>query len=273
MQGISGIGKFYLSNNAESKIQILLTSSMMRLCWPVTHFFSRSIESVCRERGKESFEEEDEVICFKQVTDKFQEEKDDIKELKCLVCEEKHDLDNCKQFNNMLVDERSKILRRKRLCYGCYLPVSAEHTAKTCKKRRICKICTMLHPTGLHGYVPRWKGGGAAGNSKDGGNDTVRTNFAEMDVKSAPANMVSKIISMCVVPIKVTNAKTKREVSPFAMPDNCSKGCFIKNSIRERLGASGRKTEIIIKTLNGDQEVASTVISGLKVASDMEGVR
>ena len=30
---------------------------------------------------------------------------------------------------------------------------------------------------------------------------------------------------------------------------------------------------IIIKTLNGDQEVASTVISGLKVASDMEGVR
>ena len=28
-----------------------------------------------------------------------------------------------------------------------------------------------------------------------------------------------------------------------------------------------------IKTLNGDQEVASTVISGLKVASDMEGVR
>ena len=30
-------------------------------------------------------------------TDKVQEEKDDIKEMKCLVCEEKHDLDNCKQ--------------------------------------------------------------------------------------------------------------------------------------------------------------------------------
>ena len=57
------------------------------------------------------------------------------------------------------------------------------------------------------------------------------------------------------------------------MLDNCSQGCFIKNNIRERLGASGRKTEIIIKTLNGDQEVASTVISGLKVASDMRAVR
>ena len=30
---------------------------------------------------------------------------------------------------------------------------------------------------------------------------------------------------------------------------------------------------IIIRTLSGDQEVASTVISGLQVANDMEGVR
>ena len=131
----------------------------------------------------------------------------------------------------------------------------------------------MKHPTGLHGYVPRWKVGGAADNSKDGDSDTVKTNFAEMDVISASANMASKIISMCVVPIKITHADTKREVSTFAMLDNCSQGCFIKNNIRERLGASGRKTEIIIKTLNGNQEVASTVISGLKVASDMKGVR
>ena len=131
----------------------------------------------------------------------------------------------------------------------------------------------MKHPTGLHGYVPRWKVGGAADNSKDGDGDTVKTNFAEMDVKSASANMASKIISICVAPIKITHAETKREVSTFAMLDNCSQGCFIKNNIRERLGASGRKTEIIIKTLNGDQEVASTVISGLKVASDMKGVR
>ena len=57
------------------------------------------------------------------------------------------------------------------------------------------------------------------------------------------------------------------------MFDNCSQGCFIKSNIRGRLGARGRKTEIIIKTLNEDQEFAPTVISGLKVASDMKGVR
>ena len=173
----------------------------------------------------------------------------------------------------MSVNKRSKMLRRKKLCYGCYLTVSAEHTTKTCKKRRICKICTRMLPTGLHGYVPRWKGGGAADNSKDGGNDTVTTNFVKMDVKSASVNIVSKIISMCVVPVKVTHAETKREVSTSAMLDNCIQGCFIKNSIRKRLGASGRKTEVIIKTLSRYQEVASTVISGLRVVSDTEGVR
>ena len=80
------------------------------------------------------------------------------------------------------------MLRRKRLCYGCYLPVSAEHTAKTCKKRRVCRICAMKHPIGLHGYVPRWEVGGAADN-KDSDSKTVKTNFAEMDVKSASANI------------------------------------------------------------------------------------
>ena len=34
-------------------------------------------------------------------------------------------------------------------------------------RKRECKICAMKHPTGLHGYVLRWKVGGAAGNSKD----------------------------------------------------------------------------------------------------------
>ena len=45
-------------------------------------------------------------------TDKVQEKKDDVKETKCQASEEKHDLDNCTQFNNMSVDERSKMLGR-----------------------------------------------------------------------------------------------------------------------------------------------------------------
>ena len=104
-------------------------------------------------------------------------------------------------------------------------------STQTCKKSVICKICTMMYPTELHGYFPRWKGGG------------VKPNLSEMDVKPTSANIVSKIISMCVVTIKVTHVEIKREVSTFTMLHNCSQGYFInKKNIRERLGAkAGRQ--------------------------------
>ena len=114
------------------------------------------------------------------------------------------------------------MIRGKRLCYGCYLPVSAQHTTKTVKKRRVCKICAIKNPSGLPEYVPRWKVGRAADNSKNGDSDTVKTNFAEMNVKSASTTMASKIISICVALIKISHAETKREVSTLPMLDNCS---------------------------------------------------
>ena len=39
----------------------------------------------------------------------------------------------------------------------------------------------------------------------------------------------------------------------------------MKDSIRKNVGADGRKTGITIKTLNGEQKMKLTVMSGLKV--------
>ena len=55
------------------------------------------------------------------------------------------------------------------------------------------------------------------------------------------------MINMCVVPIKVTHVETKREVSAFAILDNCSQGCFIERNIRKRHGASDRNNYQNIK--------------------------
>ena len=160
--------------------------------------FSLEALKVYVEKEKKSRLKKKMKSCASNTTNKVQEEKDDIKEIKCPVREEKHDQDKCKQFNNVSVDERSKMLRRKILCYGCYLPISAEHTTKTCKKRRVCQTCTMKHPTRLHEYVPRRKGDGAADNRKDGDSDTVKTNFPEVDLKSVSAKWLQKS-SVCVL--------------------------------------------------------------------------
>ena len=74
----------------------------------------------------------------------------------------------------------------------------------------------------------------------------VVSNFAEMDMKCASTGIPAKIISMCVVPVKIGHVVTQKEVSTLAMLDNCSQGTFMKESIKEKLGISGRKTEITI---------------------------
>ena len=105
---------------------------------------------------------------------------------------------------------------------------------------------------------------------KQGGSN-LKSNFAGMDLKSPSANITPNFISMCVLLVKVSYAGSKKQISTYAMLDNCSQGCFVKDSIRKNLGANGRKTEITIKTLNGEQKMKSTVMSGLKVRSDSDG--
>ena len=75
----------------------------------------------------------------------------------CPLCGKKHDLDDCKLYLELQVNERSKTLFKNKLCYGCYKPISTSHNARTCENRRICQVCGGKHPTGLHGYEPKRK--------------------------------------------------------------------------------------------------------------------
>ena len=68
--------------------------------------FSREALKVYVEKEEKSHLKKKMKPYASNTTDKVQEQKDDIKEIKYPVCEEKHDLDKCKQFNNMSVDER-----------------------------------------------------------------------------------------------------------------------------------------------------------------------
>ena len=64
-------------------------------------------------------------------------------------------MDNCTVFNKQTVEERSRTLTKKKLCYGCHMLITADHNATTCSNRRISKICNQKHLTGLHEFVPK----------------------------------------------------------------------------------------------------------------------
>ena len=51
---------------------------------------------------------------------------------KCKMCNGRHDLDECKAFNDMTVEERSKFLSKQKLCYVCYEVISPKHTVRNC---------------------------------------------------------------------------------------------------------------------------------------------
>ena len=135
--------------------------------------------------------------------------------------------------------------------------ITADHNTRICSNRRICKICNQKHPTGLHGYVPKRRDRSNSATTSSANpieNDNLRassvpvvSNFAEMEMKCASAGIPAKIISMCVVPAKIGHVHTKKEVSTLAMLDSCSQGTFMKGSIKEKIGISGKKTESQLK--------------------------
>ena len=73
----------------------------------------------------------------------------------CPVCGERHDIEDCKYYLQQTLEERSKLVFQKKLCYGCLEPMTMEHNAKDCKHRLTCKICRISHPAGLYRYTKK----------------------------------------------------------------------------------------------------------------------
>ena len=55
---------------------------------------------------------------------------------KCKMCNGWHDLDECKAFNDITVEERGKFLSKQKLCHGCYEVISPKHSKELSKKKK-----------------------------------------------------------------------------------------------------------------------------------------
>ena len=115
-------------------------------------------------------------------------------------------------------------------------------------------VCKQSHATGLHGYLPKKKEHKVTSDPKDGvppvnNKKLMTSNFAEMDIKCNSSSIESKIISMCVLPVKVSHSKSKKEFSTYAVLDNCRQVMFIKEDIQKKLGTVGREADITVKLI------------------------
>ena len=148
--------------------------------------------------------------------------------------------------------------------------MSDSQNAKTCTSKLISSSCKGNLPTPLHGYVPKDKrstGGGDQHPKKI--EEVLKNSFAGLDdLKCAAASKDhgSNVISMCIVPVKLKHEHGANEVTTYAMLDNCSQGSFIHDSVVKKLGVTGSKATINLKTLQGVISEKSVSVEGIKVA-------
>ena len=74
----------------------------------------------------------------------------------------------------------------------------------------------------------------------------------------ATTKMKSRVVTMCIVPIKVRYVHSRKEMHTYVMLDCCSQGTFINTD--------GMKATIKIKTLTGKDTQESQTIIALKVS-------
>ena len=180
----------------------------------------------------------------------------------CPLCGSQHDPDDCEQFNSKSIEERKKFLRATRKCFGCY---GENHLSKGCTAKRTCRKCHKQHPTGLHIEGFRKE---KATQPIDSNNDTsqVSTSCIKLtESQCAATGTENSLILHAVLPVEVKIKGTNETVSTYAFYDNGSGGCFISESLREKLGVPEVKTKLQIRTMHGQNIVDSAIVKGLTV--------
>lgn len=187
----------------------------------------------------------------------------------CPSCRRVHDLDDCREYQAKSVDERRRFLIEKQLCFACYATASKSHNARTCKQRRVCKICGKSHPTGLHGYKPMPK---LTQNSSEHhrtlNNEHSTANNDETAVKAVGAfatDVSDSNITMSIVKVLLTT-DAGNKVTVYAALDSLSSACFIQRDIWTLLGSPGQPTEITVRTLSDERKLDTFAVNGLRVS-------
>ena len=86
----------------------------------------------------------------------------------------------------------------------------------------------------------------------DGGGN-LKNNFAGFNNAKMTGKIGTKMISMCIVPVKVKYGDGKDIITTYVMLDNYSQGSFIHDNLVKEIGVHGMKTILNHKKLRGEK--------------------
>ena len=179
----------------------------------------------------------------------------------CPFCNSQHhDLEKCSSFKKKTVKERRAFIQEARICFGslCY-----GHMSRRCRNRKVCKTCSMPHPTILHDESKI--------SPKQGSEDQARVVQAAEATSSCTSTcnatgVTDAITNSMIVPVRMYHQDNlERQVVIYALLDPASNGTFVKESILEELQVNGVETQLKLNTMHGSEVVPTRRVSGLIV--------
>ena len=176
-------------------------------------------------------------------------------EKSCLICHLQHELTECQRFIAMSIDERKFLLREHNLCFAC---LKTGHRAQGCLNKMKCAKCGRMHPTLLHldNFRPPREA-----MREQGPNSTQQT------VECSATSTTGTIVLHSIVPVRVRQDESEKEIITYAFLDNGSNGCFLTQELKEQLEAQGDETTLQLRTMNGTNVVQSCIVPKLHVSS------
>ena len=188
-------------------------------------------------------------------------EENKAKRTTCLFCKATHDIDACDKFLCLPLTERRNFVQAKRLCWGC---LKWGHINKDCRGKKACKTCNGPHPTSLHDQT--WKPPPKPETlNQDSGPNQDRSVSHRVEVCNMKGFDHGTSHSL-IVPVWLHHQDNpKGKVKVYALLDEQSDACFIKESTLTALGVDGPEVDLELSTALGQETITSKRVTGLTV--------
>ncbi len=178
----------------------------------------------------------------------------------CLFCKCEHTLELCPLLEKRSHGEKISFLKENGICFGC---MCTGHISKNCRNRLLCKVCNLKHPSILHIY-PRENVTDSKQLRKR--MDTVMGSAPESVESSGYIGAGEYECKLSIVPVQVKSKKGNKTVITYAFLDQGSTAVFCTSRLMNRLGLSGKRTNILLRTMGQEKVTTTHVVSGLEVA-------
>ena len=181
----------------------------------------------------------------------------------CLHCKSEHELDNCPRFARLPLPERRQFVQSRALCWGC---LKWGHVSKECRGRKLCKTCNNRHPTSLHDDTQKF-----LEKRQEIGNTNSQNPITHCIEVCNMIGHVESITHSLIVPVWLYHQDSPdKKIMVYALLDDQSDACFIKQGTLEKLGANGPEVNLKLSTVLAEETITSQKITGLIVRGVQE---